>query len=195
MLALRKRKRDSRERFRVFRGACAPPPRFALCGCNRAINSPVRIDCVDRNWQRDHVFLTSASGFRDWRGAMREPTCAVEAMTRRNSPGVFHHATISNWRRDASKEETDMITKTKTALVAALVLSAASAASAVEVSANADRDRGFTTYQATVVAQLPRGQQIEYGLIEGRNVGVELQNFVPSDQKHWYDRNSIDFNS
>jgi hypothetical protein len=117
-------------------------------------------------------------------------------MTSTNLAGeTFHLATISNASRDALKEETHMIAKSKTALVAALVLSAASAASAANVTANADRDRGFTTYQTAAVTQQPHGQQVEYGLIEGRNVGVDWQNFVPSDQKHWYDRNSIDFNS
>jgi hypothetical protein len=88
-----------------------------------------------------------------------------------------------------------MITKTKIALVAALVLSSAPAALAANVYGNADRDRGFTTYQQTAPAQ-PRGQLIESrNLIEGRNVGVGVQYPVPSDQQHWYERAPIDFNS
>ena len=89
-----------------------------------------------------------------------------------------------------------MNTKIKTALVTALVLGSASTAFAVEVTQNADRDRGFTTYQQTAPAPQPRGQVIENrGLIEGRNVGVDANNGVPSEQKRSFDRNAIDFNS
>ena len=45
------------------------------------------------------------------------------------------------------KRRLTMITKTKIALVAALVLSSAPAAFAANTYANADRDRGFTTYR------------------------------------------------
>lgn len=85
-----------------------------------------------------------------------------------------------------------MINKTKIALVAALVLGSASTAFAVDVTRNADRDRGFTTYQESAQprAAQPRGQ-----LIEGRNVGVGFEQFVPAEQKRSYDRNAIDFNS
>jgi hypothetical protein len=88
-----------------------------------------------------------------------------------------------------------MITKTKIALVAALVLSSASTAFAVDVARNADRDRGFTTYQESVPAQQLRGQATRGQLIEGRNVGVGFDQFVPAEQKRSYDRNAIDFNS
>ena len=85
-----------------------------------------------------------------------------------------------------------MIAKAKTTLVAALVLSSASAAYAVDVTANADRDRGLTTYpQQTAPVAQPRGQL----LLEGRNVGVQAPNAIPSDQQHWYERAPIDFNS
>ena len=85
---------------------------------------------------------------------------------------------------------------TKTALVATLVLSSASAAFAVDVSRNADRDRGFTSYQEQTAPAQPRGQAITRGqLIEGRNVGVDVQNAIPSEQRRSYDRNSVDFNS
>ena len=89
-----------------------------------------------------------------------------------------------------------MITKIQTALVAALVIGSASTAFAAEVTANADRDRGFQSYQQTAVAPQPRGELIARAqLIEGRNVGVEVQYPVPSDQKHWIERSPIDFNS
>jgi hypothetical protein len=90
-----------------------------------------------------------------------------------------------------------MITKTKTALVAALVLSSASTAFAVDVTAGGDKDRGFATYQQTTSAPQPRGQLIERRnvLIEGRNVGVGFEPFVPAEQRRSYDRNSVDFNS
>src|SRR5262245_6721711 len=105
-----------------------------------------------------------------------------------------------------TKEEIIMITKTKIALVAALVLGTSSAAMAVDVTAGADKDRGFTTYQQAAAPQLPaaRGQLIEgrnVG-IEGRNVGIEARSLgtdmefvVPAEQMHWYERNPVDFNS
>jgi hypothetical protein len=99
-----------------------------------------------------------------------------------------------------TKEEIIMITKTKIALVAALVLGTSSAAMAVDVTAGADKDRGFTTYQQQAASpQLPaaRGQLIEgrnVG-IEGRNLGIDMEFAVPAEQMHWYERNPVDFNT
>ena len=95
-----------------------------------------------------------------------------------------------------------MTTKTKTALVAALVLGSASVAFADDLPYSADKaaylrnpnapvptyNEQAPAYQPAAPAAVFRGQ-----LIEGRNVGVQEQ--VPSEQKHWLDRNPIDFNS
>ena len=88
-----------------------------------------------------------------------------------------------------------MITKTKIALVAALVLASASTAFAVDVTRNADRDRGFTTYQESAPAQQPRGQAITRPVDRRPQRGRRVQYPVPSDQKHWIERSPIDFNS
>ena len=88
-----------------------------------------------------------------------------------------------------------MITKTKTALVAALILGSASTAFALDGAANADR--ATSTYLQGTSAPYARAE-----LYEGRAVGVQrdYQNGIQyqpvnSDQQHWYERAPIDFNS
>ena len=92
-----------------------------------------------------------------------------------------------------------MITKTKAALAAALVFGSASTAFAVDVTANADRVVSSYYQQQVAPEAYARAQ-----LFEGRNVGVQneypINRFqdqypVNSDQQHWYERASTDFNS
>ncbi|MCC6948291.1 MAG: hypothetical protein IT539_11040 [Bradyrhizobiaceae bacterium] len=93
-----------------------------------------------------------------------------------------------------------------TALVAAFVLSSATAVLAQEAPYTIEEwnylrnpNAPVPTYQQA----LPYAYGFENGLIEGRNVGVAVPNFegpatpydVPSDQQHWIDPRSIDFNS
>jgi hypothetical protein len=143
---------------------------------------------------RDHVFLTIDPGFVIGMlqcgvlPALHEPR---RKFCRRFETGDDLEARAPQ----QNEEEIIMINKTKTALVAALVLSSASTAFAVDVTRNADRDRGFTSYQESAPAQQPRGQVTRGQLIEGRNVGVGFDQFVPAEQKRSYDRNAIDFNS
>lgn len=94
-----------------------------------------------------------------------------------------------------------MTNKTKIALVAAFALSSASAALADDLPYTADKsaylrnpNAPVPTYNEQVAYQAtPRGQAFQ--LVEGRNVGINVPAAIPSDQKHWYDRNSADFNS
>jgi hypothetical protein len=99
-------------------------------------------------------------------------------------------------------KEINMINKTKTALVAALVLGSASVAFADDLPYTAEKsaylrnpnapiptyNEQAPAYQPAAPAAVFRGQ-----LIEGRNVGVQEQ--VPAEQKRSYDRSAIDFNS
>lgn len=92
-----------------------------------------------------------------------------------------------------------MITKTKTALIAALVLSSASVALADDLPYTAEKNAYLRNPNAPVPTynEAAPAAQIRGQVIEGRNVGVDFgaQGTVPSEQKRWFDRNSIDFNS
>jgi hypothetical protein len=96
-----------------------------------------------------------------------------------------------------------MINKTKTALVAALVLGSASVAFADDLPYTAEKaaylrnpNAPVPTYNEQAPAYQPAAPAAVRGqLFEGRNVGISVQEQVPSDQQHWFDRNAIDFNS
>jgi hypothetical protein len=114
--------------------------------------------------------------------------------------GKFQQAAISTRETAIIEKEMTMITKTKTALIAALVLSSASVALADDAPYNAEKDAYLRnpnapvpTYQQSAPAPQARGQ-----LFEGRNVGVNAPAGiyqVPSEQRIWLDRTSTDFHS
>ena len=80
-----------------------------------------------------------------------------------------------------NKEEINHDYQDKTALVAALVIGSASTAFAAKSRPTPIAIAASTTYQQTAVAPQPRGELIARGqLIEGRNVGVEVQHSVPA---------------
>jgi hypothetical protein len=102
------------------------------------------------------------------------------------------------------KEEIIMISKTKTALVAALVIGSASVAFADDLPYTAEKAAYFhnpnapvPTYNEAAPAyeQPAYATQVRGQLIEGRNVGVSFEQAVPAEQKHWIERSPIDFNS
>ena len=93
-----------------------------------------------------------------------------------------------------------MITKTKTALIAALVLSSASVALADDLPYTAEKNAYLRNPNAPVPTynEAAPAAQIRGQLIEGRNVGVNAPASiyqVPSEQRIWLDRTSTDFNS
>jgi hypothetical protein len=106
------------------------------------------------------------------------------------------------------KEEIIMISKTKTTLVAAFVIGSASVALADDLPWTAEKDAYLhnpnapvPTYNEAAPAfeqpayQIAYAPQVRGQLIEGRNVGVSFEQSVPAEQKHWYERAPIDFNS
>jgi hypothetical protein len=117
-------------------------------------------------------------------------------------------ATISIETAAIMKEEIIMISKTKTALVAALVIGSASVALADDLPYTAEKaaylhnpNAPVPTYNEAAPAYEQPAYQIAYApqvrgqLIEGRNVGVSFEQTVPAEQKHWYERAPIDFNT
>jgi hypothetical protein len=92
-----------------------------------------------------------------------------------------------------------MITKTKTALVAALILGSASTVFAADFGANADRV-GSSYYGQPVAADV----YARAPLTEGRAVAAQYDyrfdgslqaRPLQSEQQHWFERAPIDFNS